>query len=125
MNIFCNFILLFDIFRYHRYIPVNDSEALKQEVARINAEQYIHNLGKYQLNLDSESLVIVIQTHDRAEYLRILLNSMRNIRDIEKSLLIVSHDVYSNELNAIIEAVDFCPVSWFQVTVMINHIRRC
>ena len=51
------------------------------------------------------------QTHDRPEYLKILLDSMRKVKDIQKSLLIISHDVYSHTLNEIVETVDFCPVS--------------
>ncbi|KAH9520372.1 Alpha-1,6-mannosyl-glycoprotein 2-beta-N-acetylglucosaminyltransferase, partial [Bulinus truncatus] len=96
--------------RYHRNITVNDTEALKQEIARINTEQYVHNLDKFGLSLGSQSLVIVIQTHDRPEYLKILLDSLRKVKDVEKSLLIVSHDVYSSQLNELIEAIDYCPV---------------
>ncbi|KAK0048563.1 alpha-1 6-mannosyl-glycoprotein 2-beta-N-acetylglucosaminyltransferase [Biomphalaria pfeifferi] len=96
--------------RYHRNITVNDTEALKYEIARINAEQYVHNLDKFGLSLGSQSLVIVIQTHDRPEYLKILLDSLRKVKDVEKSILIVSHDVYSSQLNELIEAIDYCPV---------------
>ncbi|XP_012945137.1 alpha-1,6-mannosyl-glycoprotein 2-beta-N-acetylglucosaminyltransferase [Aplysia californica] len=96
--------------RYHRNIPTNDSEALKLEVARINSEQYVHNLDRYGLSLGTGSLVIVIQTHDRPEYLKILLDSLRKVQDIERSLLVISHDVYSHQLNEIVETVDFCPV---------------
>lgn len=96
--------------RYHRNIPINDTEALKQEIIRINTEQYVHNLDKFGLSLGTDSLVIVIQTHDRPDYLRILLDSMRKVKYVENSLLIVSHDVYSPQLNELIESVDFCPV---------------
>ncbi|XP_059157422.1 alpha-1,6-mannosyl-glycoprotein 2-beta-N-acetylglucosaminyltransferase-like isoform X2 [Physella acuta] len=96
--------------RYHRNISMNDSDALKLEVIRINTEQYVHNLDKFGIDLGPNSLVIVIQTHDRPDYLKILLDSMRKVKDIEKSLLIVSHDVYSQQLNDLIESVDFCPV---------------
>uniref|UniRef100_A0A0B7A2W5 Alpha-1,6-mannosyl-glycoprotein 2-beta-N-acetylglucosaminyltransferase n=1 Tax=Arion vulgaris TaxID=1028688 RepID=A0A0B7A2W5_9EUPU len=94
---------------YQTYLA-NNSETLKQEVVRINTEQLINNLDKYPLNLSSDSLVIVIQTHDRPEYLHILIESLRNVLDIQNTLLIISHDVYSDKLNKIVEAVDFCPV---------------
>ncbi|GFN75696.1 alpha-1,6-mannosyl-glycoprotein 2-beta-n-acetylglucosaminyltransferase [Plakobranchus ocellatus] len=96
--------------RYNKYININDTETLKMEVLRINTEQYVHNLDRFGLSLGSDSLVIVIQAHDRPEHLRLLLNSMRKVKDISHSLLIVSHDVYSHQLNDLIEAVDFCPV---------------
>ena len=99
------------LFRYNKYINVNDTEALKSEVIRINTEQFVHNLDQFGLSLGSDSLVIIIQTHNRPEHLRMLLDSMRKVKDISKVLLIVSHDVYSHQLNDLVEAVEFCPVS--------------
>ncbi|ESO93148.1 hypothetical protein LOTGIDRAFT_119931 [Lottia gigantea] len=83
---------------------------LLQELKRLNKLQHIHNLPKFGLKLDASSTVIVVQVHDRVEYLKILLNSLRKMRNIENCLLIVSHDVYSKELNDVVEMVDFCPV---------------
>ncbi|KAK3784890.1 hypothetical protein RRG08_056845 [Elysia crispata] len=96
--------------RYNKYINVNDTEALKSEVIRINTEQFVHNLDQFGLSLGSDSLVIIIQTHNRPEHLRMLLDSMRKVKDISKVLLIVSHDVYSHQLNDLVEAVEFCPM---------------
>lgn len=51
------------------------------------------------------------QVHNRSEYLLHLVNSLRSARDIEQTLLVFSHDVYSSELNRIVASIDFCPVS--------------
>jgi len=51
------------------------------------------------------------QVHNRSEYLQHLISSLRSARDIEQTLLIFSHDVYSSELNNIVASIDFCPVS--------------
>ncbi|KAK3597730.1 hypothetical protein CHS0354_006081 [Potamilus streckersoni] len=97
---------------YHEPMNVSGENLthIKNEIQRINSQQFIHNLDKFGLKLNTESVVIVIQVHDRGEYLKILLNSLRKVANIEKSLLIISHDVYSNELNQLVLSVDFCPV---------------
>lgn len=92
-------------------IPENNLTQIKLEIERRNEEQYIHNLERFGLSLGPESVVIVVQVHDRSNYLRILLDSLRKVKGIEKTLLIFSHDVFSAELNSIIESIDFCPVS--------------
>ena len=51
------------------------------------------------------------QVHNRSEYLHHLVNSLRSAHDIGQTLLILSHDVYSSELNSIVASIDFCPVS--------------
>ncbi|XP_041369480.1 alpha-1,6-mannosyl-glycoprotein 2-beta-N-acetylglucosaminyltransferase-like [Gigantopelta aegis] len=91
-------------------VDVTNLTVIKSETARINAEQQIHNIDQFGLRLDSHSVVIVIQVHDRHDYLYILLDSLRKVRNIEKTLLVISHDVYSPELNQVVESIDFCPV---------------
>lgn len=84
--------------------------AIKKEISVLNREQNIYNINKFGLRLNDESVVIVIQVHDRGEYLKILLESLRKVKKIENSLLIISHDVYSETLNQLVREVDFCPV---------------
>ncbi|KAH3789456.1 hypothetical protein DPMN_167637 [Dreissena polymorpha] len=99
--------------RTENYHMLNNSQNLTEiyeEILRINSEQKIRNLYRYGLKLDQESVVMVIQVHDRLEYLRILIESLREVRGIEKTLLIISHDVYSDGLNQLVKEVDFCPV---------------
>jgi hypothetical protein len=56
-------------------------------------------------------LVILIQVHTRIGYLKELIGSMRRTKYIEDSLVIFSHDVYSPEMNKLINEIDFCAVS--------------
>ncbi|KAL5015879.1 hypothetical protein ScPMuIL_005468 [Solemya velum] len=83
---------------------------IKLELEKMNQEQFIHNLNKFGLRLNTESVVIVVQVHDRLEYLKILFDSLKAVRKIEESLLIISHDVFSKELNELVMSIDFCPV---------------
>lgn len=77
----------------------------------INRQQTILNLDKFDLSASDSTVVIVVQVHNRPEYLHHLISSLKKARDIEKTLLILSHDYFSEELNEIIAAIDFCPVS--------------
>lgn len=93
-----------------------DSENLTQiriEIDKVNSAQRIQNIFRYGLKLNHESVVIVVQVHDRFEYLKILLDSLRETKKIAETLLIISHDVYSESLNKLVRDIDFCPVSKF------------
>ncbi|XP_060074336.1 alpha-1,6-mannosyl-glycoprotein 2-beta-N-acetylglucosaminyltransferase-like [Ylistrum balloti] len=106
----------------HRDIEESNLTQIRLEVDRANREQFIHNLNKFGLKLKSDSVVIVVQVHDRSQYLQILIDSLRKVNQIKDSLLIFSHDVYSDELNRIVRSVDFCPVMqiYFPVTLQLH-----
>uniref|UniRef100_A0A6J0SJZ7 Alpha-1,6-mannosyl-glycoprotein 2-beta-N-acetylglucosaminyltransferase n=1 Tax=Pogona vitticeps TaxID=103695 RepID=A0A6J0SJZ7_9SAUR len=55
-------------------------------------------------------LAVVVQVHDRGAHLRQLLASLRRAAGVERVLLVLSHDVWSPELNALAASVDFCAV---------------
>lgn len=92
-------------------VQENNLTQIKLELDRVNREQFIHNLHKFGLKLKTDSVVMVIQVHDRAQYLQILVDSLRKVKKIEETLVIFSHDVYSEALNKIVQSIDFCPVS--------------
>lgn len=52
----------------------------------------------------------MLQVHDRITYLRHLIVSLAQARDISEVLLVFSHDFYDEEINALIQSVDFCKV---------------
>jgi hypothetical protein len=57
-------------------------------------------------------LIILVQIHSRIKYLDSLIESLRNTKYIEQTLVIFSHDIYDEEMNKLInEKVDFCAVS--------------
>lgn len=83
---------------------------VKKVVWQKNRDQMIRNLDQFDLSGSESTIVIVVQVHNRPEYLRHLVRSLKKARDIEKTLVIFSHDFYSEELNGIVSSVDFCPV---------------
>ena len=95
----------------HRTIEEGNLTQIQLEIDRINSEQFIYNLNRFGLQLKSDGVVIVVQVHDRAQYLEILINSLRRVKQIQNSLIIFSHDVYNEELNRIVQSIDFSPVS--------------
>jgi len=88
----------------------NRSE-IRAAVLEANRQQRISNLDMFDLVASDSAVVIVVQVHNRSEYLRHLVSSLRKAVDIEQTLLVFSHDFYSDELNDIVASVDFCPVS--------------
>ncbi|XP_077180297.1 alpha-1,6-mannosyl-glycoprotein 2-beta-N-acetylglucosaminyltransferase [Paroedura picta] len=91
--------------------------ALRSLVYRLNFDQAVRQealwtaAGEAAEGASGEaSLALVVQVHERAEHLRLLLASLRRAPGAEKVLLVLSHDVWSPELNALAASVDFCAV---------------
>lgn len=85
-------------------------EQLRDVVKSLNAEQLIYNRDKLTA-LKGDYVVIVVQVHKRVEYFKELLDSLQRAKGIEKALLVISHDYYTDEMNALIRMIKFCPVS--------------
>lgn len=82
---------------------------LRALVREANRKQRILNLEQFALG--EGAVVVVVQVHNRKDYLHPLIASLRRARDIQNALLIFSHDFLSDEINEIVAAIDFCPVS--------------
>ena len=98
----------------HFYLGDGNSDNLayiKRAIWDANRQQKILNLDKFDLSASESTVVVVVQVHNRTEYLRHLVGSLRKAKDIEKTLIIFSHDFYSDDLNDIVSSIDFCPVS--------------
>ena len=95
-----------------RIIPVERSSdvSLARKLDILNAKERIFNDGAFP-KLTSDDIVIVVQVHRRIHYLRLLIDSLRSMRGIERILVIFSHDYYDEELNSAVQAIDFCKVS--------------
>lgn len=85
------------------------SLSLVNKITLQNEEQKILNLELFG-PIRRETYFITIQVHNRIEYLRHLIDSLRSARDIEKALLIFSHDVYDDAINELIMSIHFCMV---------------
>ena len=87
---------------------------LKEIVKLINSNPDIRNLNSirnhlYQSTVNGTTfLVVLIQIHSRLNYLKELINSLKNTKFIEQTLVVFSHDVYDPEMNKLIESIDFC-----------------
>ncbi|CEF59747.1 Alpha-1,6-mannosyl-glycoprotein 2-beta-N-acetylglucosaminyltransferase [Strongyloides ratti] len=51
--------------------------------------------------------IILVQVHNRLDYLQILINSLENLHNIENCLIIFSHDVYKPEIDKPIKNITF------------------
>jgi len=88
-------------------------DALRKIQLDINVEQFVHNSRKFGVNPLSSNpdlIVVVVQVHNRSQYLQHLVDSFRKATNVKNILLIFSHDFYSEKLNEIVDKVDFCPV---------------
>ncbi|KAL8168624.1 UNVERIFIED_CONTAM: hypothetical protein K2H54_008539 [Gekko kuhli] len=92
--------------------PENETLRLRSLVYRLNFDQPVRQEALWTASAASEeaSVAVVVQVHERAEHLRLLLASLRRAPGAEKVLLVLSHDVWSAELNALAAGVDFCAV---------------
>lgn len=80
---------------------------LTRSVYSANYKQCIHNADKFP---GEPQLVLVVQVHNRPEYLRLLIKSLEKAAEVHSFLLIFSHDYFSEEINAIVQGITFCKV---------------
>ncbi|XP_063703413.1 alpha-1,6-mannosyl-glycoprotein 2-beta-N-acetylglucosaminyltransferase isoform X2 [Culicoides brevitarsis] len=82
---------------------------IKMMISRYNEAQMVLNEDLYG-PLQNNSVIIVVQVHKRVKYLRHLIISLAQARDISKTLLVFSHDYYDEEINELVQSIDFCKV---------------
>lgn len=83
---------------------------LSNTIDEINSLQTVHNLDKFGL-LGENDVIIVVQVHNRAQYLYALIESLRQAQHINQTLLVFSHDLFDVHINALIKRIDFAKVS--------------
>lgn len=79
-------------------------------VFQLNFDQTIRNEDKFKAARQKDDLVVVVQVHNRPDYLKLLVDSLRKARGVESILLIFSHDFWSPDINRVVASVDFCQV---------------
>lgn len=84
-------------------------QRLLRTIKRYNAEQLVRNDNLFSA-LQNDSVVIIVQVHNRIEYLQHLVASLANAKDISKALLVFSHDYYDDGINDLVQSIDFCRV---------------
>ena len=95
------------------YVPLGSTNLtrINQYIHEANQRQQIFNLDTFDLLASDNAVVIVVQVHNRIDYLRYLIDSLAKAKDIHQTLLIFSHDWFDDEMNQLVRSVDFCPVS--------------
>lgn len=79
-------------------------------VFQLNFDQIIRNEEKFKAARHKDDLVVVVQVHNRPDYLKLLVDSLRKARGVDSLLLIFSHDFWSPDINRVVASVDFCQV---------------
>uniref|UniRef100_A0A8R1DUJ0 Alpha-1,6-mannosyl-glycoprotein 2-beta-N-acetylglucosaminyltransferase n=1 Tax=Caenorhabditis japonica TaxID=281687 RepID=A0A8R1DUJ0_CAEJA len=80
-----------------------------ESVSFLNENFDILNSAKFG-DLSDVQTVLVIQVHNRPVYLQYLIESMRNTKGIEKTLLVFSHDINVAVINEMIRNITFARV---------------
>lgn len=80
---------------------------LTKSVYSSNYKQFIHNAEEFPKDPE---LVLVVQVHNRPEYLKLLIKSLEKAEGVQGFLLIFSHDYFSEEINTIVQGITFCKV---------------
>ncbi|KAG0593196.1 hypothetical protein KC19_1G310600 [Ceratodon purpureus] len=61
-------------------------------------------------SLGDDRVIIVLYVHYRPSYLKLVVSALSAVHGINETLLIVSHDGFYEEMNAIVESIRFCHV---------------
>lgn len=80
---------------------------LSQSVFRANHQQLVLNADQFP---GEPQLVLVVQVHNRPQYLQLLIRSLQRAAEVDGLLLIFSHDYFSEEINALVQGITFCRV---------------
>ncbi|XP_077408668.1 alpha-1,6-mannosyl-glycoprotein 2-beta-N-acetylglucosaminyltransferase [Vanacampus margaritifer] len=80
---------------------------LRQSVYTANYKQHVLNAERFP---GEPQLVLVVQVHNRPEYLQLLIKSLEKASEVHSILLIFSHDYFSEEINGIVQGITFCKV---------------
>ena len=91
-------------------------QLLHQRLQTLNRQQRVLNADKFP-PLSNDGLVLIVQVHKRENYLKQLFESLKRTKGIEKVLLVISHDYYYDDMNAVVASVDFCRVSLYQLVI--------
>ena len=86
-------------------------KSLAKFIENANLMQHIRNkyfINKLLKNENKTFLVILIQVSSRLNYLKELIQSLKNTRYINETLVVFSHDFIDNQINSVIENIIFC-----------------
>lgn len=82
-------------------------EEMKQYALSQNFVQDFYNTEKFGEHT-KDAIIIVVQVHDRTDFFEELLNSLRNVQDVNKATLVISFDKLTERNDKAIKKIDFC-----------------
>ena len=99
---------------FKKIIPIEpknftSEEVIKAEIKKRNKAEKILNLDFFG-PLNSNDIVVVVQVHKRFDYLKVVIESFSQAKEIENILLIFTHDIFNEEINKIVQEIKFCKV---------------
>lgn len=90
-------------------VNITNITSIKSFIASQNRNQKILNDKSFE-PLTNDSIIIIVQVHKRFDYLKHLIDSLSNASNIAQTLLIFSHDYFDDEINHVVNRIDFCRV---------------
>ncbi|KAG7508267.1 alpha-1,6-mannosyl-glycoprotein 2-beta-N-acetylglucosaminyltransferase-like [Solea senegalensis] len=91
----------------HQKLNFASLPELSLSVYNANFRQNVLNADRFP---EEPQLVLIVQVHNRPEYLKLLIKSLQNAAEVHSVLLIFSHDYFSEEINNIVQEITFCKV---------------
>ncbi|XP_026317399.1 alpha-1,6-mannosyl-glycoprotein 2-beta-N-acetylglucosaminyltransferase-like [Hyposmocoma kahamanoa] len=91
------------------HVTPNNITEIVRLIEKYNDAQTIYNEDIFG-PVQEDTIIIAIQVHTRIAYLRHLIVSLAQARDIDKTLLVFSHDYYDEEINSLVKTIDFTKV---------------
>ncbi|XP_049696153.1 alpha-1,6-mannosyl-glycoprotein 2-beta-N-acetylglucosaminyltransferase isoform X2 [Helicoverpa armigera] len=90
-------------------IATKNITEIRRAIQRNNEAQIIYNEDIFG-PVQNDTVIIAIQVHTRLTYLRHLIVSLAQAKEIDRTLLIFSHDYYDEEINNLVRSIDFTKV---------------
>lgn len=92
-----------------KMVPKMNITDIRRTIQRYNDAQTIYNEDIFG-PVTNDTIIIAIQVHTRLTYLRHLIVSLAQARDIDRCLLVFSHDYFDEEINNLVRSIDFTKV---------------
>ena len=85
------------------------NKTLLNKINAANSYSALFNEDEYD-KLNDDNLVIVVQVHNRLNYLKALIRSLSKVQNINETLIVFSHDYYDDNINNLIKHIPFAKV---------------
>ena len=92
-------------------VKAYNAQLLSEDIKRVNNEEKVMNQDVFGPMYNNKiSVVIIVQVHDRINYLRHLIKSLSIAKGINETLIIFSHDIWDDEMNTLVRSIKFAKV---------------